>query len=503
MKDTKRLKPVIAGAAAMLVVALACIAVIAKMPAQAKSCTALFAGLAMLACATVCTVVLCKKVKFEITAAVTVAVIAMMFALIFPPFSVPDEKVHYATAYSYSNKLMLDFSDGDDYVFMRSDDCKLINSSDVRVSGENIFRVGNEFSFFNGSKDKEMCFESLCTFRFFAYLPSAIGITIGRLCCLGAYPVFYLARIFNALFFAVLMFIALKEMPFNKGALAVIGLLPMSLHLSGGCTYDVYTIGLTLIMFARLVRLIYSKGGLSTKDFVTTLIICLLAIPYKIVYFTVPLIALLIPKERFKNGKRRAICVSAIILAGLLGIAALQIPARLGRLTGAEEGIIENTYTLGMPVKNPIGTVKLLFNTLCITASWYYETMLGRFLGWLEFGLPSIYVVVFTLLLFVAFIKKEDEPAPLKAGGRLLCALCAFITVIVTMLLLCIGWTPAGSPFIQGVQGRYFIPILPLVMLAVRNNTLVLKKDIDRYLVLAGGMANIFLLLRVCMGMFT
>ena len=71
------------------------------------------------------------------------------------------------------------------------------------------------------------------------------------------------------------------------------------------------------------------------------------------------------------------------------------------------------------------------------------------------------------------------------------------------MLLLCIGWTPAGSPFIQGVQGRYFISILPLVMLAVRNNTLVLKKDIDRYLVLAGGTANILLLLRVCMGMFT
>ena len=47
MKDTKRLKPVIAGAAAMLAVALACIAVIAKMPAQAKSCTALFAGLAI------------------------------------------------------------------------------------------------------------------------------------------------------------------------------------------------------------------------------------------------------------------------------------------------------------------------------------------------------------------------------------------------------------------------------------------------------------------------
>ena len=71
------------------------------------------------------------------------------------------------------------------------------------------------------------------------------------------------------------------------------------------------------------------------------------------------------------------------------------------------------------------------------------------------------------------------------------------------MLVLCIDHTSTSSMHIQGVQGRYFIPILPLVMLAVRNNTLVLKKDIDRYLVLAGGTANIFLLLRVCLGMLT
>lgn len=503
MKDTKRLKSVVAGAAIMLVIVLACIAVAAKVPFRAKKCVTLFSALFMAAGAVVCTVMLCKKVKFEIAVPITVAVTAILFAVVFPPFSVPDEKVHYATAYSYSNKLMLDFSDGEDFVFMRSDDCKLITSSDIHVTGKNIFRVEDEFSLFCKNRDKDTCFESLCTVRFLAYLPSAIGITIGRLCRLGAYPVFYLARIFNALFFAFLLFTAIKEMPFNKGALAVIGLLPMSLHLAGGCTYDVYTIGLTLIMFARLVRLIYSKGELSTKDYITTLVICLLAVPYKIVYFTVPLIALLIPKERFRNGRHRAICVGSIILIGVLGIAALQIPARLGRLTGEEEGIIKNTYTLGMLIKNPIGTLKLLFNTLCITASWYYETMLGRFLGWLELGLPSIYTVIFTLLLFTAFVKKEDEPEVLKTGGRLLCALCSFLTVILTMLLLCIGWTPAGSPFIQGVQGRYFIPILPLVMLAVRNNTLVLKKDIDRCLVLAGGTANILLLLRVCMGMFT
>lgn len=498
----KNAKQLFAAVIIMTVIILACGAVTAKVAPQVRSCMLLFAALFSAVGIAVCALSLCKKIKIETAVLITVLMLGILFATVFPPFSVPDEKVHYATAYSYSNKLMLDFSDESNFVTMRSEDCQLVYSADVHISGKNIVIAKDNFSFFAKSTDKEICSAEQCTLRFFAYLPSAVGITIGRLCGLGAYPVFYLARIFNAAFFAVLLFFAIREMPFNKGAIAVIGMLPMSLHLAGGCTYDVFTIGLTLIMFARLVRLIYSKGELPAKDFITTLIICLLAIPYKIVYFTVPLTALLIPKERFKNGRHRAICVTSIILIGLVGIAALQLPARLGRLTGAEEGVIKNTYTLPMLIKNPIGTVKLLFNTMCIADSWYYETMVGRLLGWLEFGLPSIYVVLFSLLMFISFVKKEDEPGTLKTGGRLLCLSCVALTVIATLLLLCIGHTPSTSPYIQGVQGRYFIPILPLVMLAVRNNTLVFKKDIDKYLVLTGGLLNILVLLRVCMGMF-
>lgn len=440
--------------------------------------------------------------KIEIITLVSVLALSLLYSLVFPPFSVPDEKVHYATAYSYSNKMMFDYSDTDTYISMRKDDVEMLVNTNVSVNLTDVAYAADNFSFAVKDASASRYPDGPMTYRLLSYFPQAIGITIGRLCHLGAYPTFYLARFFACAFFAVLLYIAVKIIPFNKGALAVIGVLPMTLHLAGSCSYDPYTIGMTFIMIAQFVKLIYGHGGISAKETVVTLIICLLAIPYKIVYFAVPCLALLIPRERFK--KLRIATIASYILIGLAGILILQLPSRLNQLTGQGNFAAKDTYTLQMLIKNPLYTIKMYFVTLFDTSSWYYETMIGKRLGWLELDAPSLYIIFFTLLLLLAFVKKEDdEYHTFNIPAKILSGIIAVVTVAVTMLVLCIDHTSTSSMHIQGVQGRYFIPILPLVMLAVRNNTLVLKKDIDRYLVLAGGTANILLLLRVCLGMLT
>ena len=50
------------------------------------------------------------------------------------------------------------------------------------------------------------------------------------------------------------------------------------------------------------------------------------------------------------------------------------------------------------------------------------------------------------------------------------------------MLLYMAGftWTANTSPIIEGVQGRYLLPIMPLGLFLIRNKTLVYKRDITR-----------------------
>ena len=56
------------------------------------------------------------------------------------------------------------------------------------------------------------------------------------------------------------------------------------------------------------------------------------------------------------------------------------------------------------------------------------------------------------------------------------CAVCAGL-ILAGMLLT---WTPRDHISIEGVQGRYFLPFLPVLLLALKNRTVVLTKDKNR-----------------------
>ena len=43
------------------------------------------------------------------------------------------------------------------------------------------------------------------------------------------------------------------------------------------------------------------------------------------------------------------------------------------------------------------------------------------------------------------------------------------LMILIVILALQISWTPDNSLIVIGVQGRYFLPILPMVLLAMKN----------------------------------
>ena len=57
----------------------------------------------------------------------------------------------------------------------------------------------------------------------------------------------------------------------------------------------------------------------------------------------------------------------------------------------------------------------------------------------------------------------------------------SFMLILLSMWLF---WTPISSIVIEGVQGRYFIPVLLLIVLLLKNKILIINKDISRYILL-------------------
>jgi len=65
------------------------------------------------------------------------------------------------------------------------------------------------------------------------------------------------------------------------------------------------------------------------------------------------------------------------------------------------------------------------------------------------------------------------------------------------MLVVVAGimWTPVNYVIIYGIQGRYIIPVLPLIVLFFTNGNITTKKKIDGALLFALCAVNVLMLL--------
>jgi hypothetical protein len=116
-------------------------------------------------------------------------------------------------------------------------------------------------------------------------------------------------------------------------------------------------------------------------------------------------------------------------------------------------------------------------------------------LGWLSIMLPDwCYDYGWVAMILAAFACALDESGPrlATAGWRLLILVVCFLGVA---LALYVTWTPVGAPLIEGLQGRYFIPLLLLMSQAIPS--LPLPSSIRRPLLIGVGTLAIAIMLPV------
>ena len=65
------------------------------------------------------------------------------------------------------------------------------------------------------------------------------------------------------------------------------------------------------------------------------------------------------------------------------------------------------------------------------------------------------------------------------------------------MFSMLLAWTPVSASFIRGVQGRYFLPLLPLLALSLKNGRLVRTVCDDRKLLFGMICMDVYVILRI------
>lgn len=418
---------------------------------------------------------------------VVVFMVAILYGSLLTPFSVPDEGSHIDMAYRYSNG-MLSKGHGipDRNMLKRGDDIQKTQFLKTTPDASMYRRMAEEF--FGPLQDEtlvETSGESVGAVPWL-YLPSAAGLTIGRLLHLGTFPMLYLGRLFNLLTFALCVFFAIKKAPLGKMIFFAAALLPMTVQLAFSFSYDAVINGLAFLFVANCLSLAYGTERIKRRDIILLCVLGILLAPCKNgAYLPICFFSLIIPKRRFEAPKQYWLFLAALLATSVLSFGIHSFSAVFGVASAEGAGHIipwagSPGYTIGFIFSNPLTFLRMLINTLVQKSDFYVTSLLGKELGWFDIPIHLTVIVVFLILLLLSSLKKQDEPQSIKLSSKLWIALLCVGVFLIVELGMFTGWTPLGFSTIEGVQGRYFLPILPLLLLLVRNSNLTLQKSIDR-----------------------
>ncbi len=120
-------------------------------------------------------------------------------------------------------------------------------------------------------------------------------------------------------------------------------------------------------------------------------------------------------------------------------------------------------------MNNPLGVVPIAIETLTAFGRLYVHQAVG-ILGWLDAPVPVWFVACACVALILTFISagvSYDEKR--RAHSVFVSALIASALISAALVFgsMYVVWTPAGSTVVDGVQGRYFLPVLAVLPVAI------------------------------------
>jgi len=304
-----------------------------------------------------------------------------------------------------------------------------------------------------------------------SYIPQVVGITIGRILELSPIIILWLGRITNLLAYIALIFIAIKIMPSEKWKciIMIIGLFPMSMNLAATVSPDTVIVGFTLLAISYGMNLKFKAEKIGLKQISLLAILCMIPTVCKIVYFPLALLVLMLPKDKFENKAKRTISyvltaiivfIPYILLNKLVGLGDYAIAIRTNMMEQCLFTISDIVRDFGIAI-----------NTMYSEFSLYLFEMIG---GWNTIELISI--IILGILLFEMFIKSEDgEKYQFTKKDKIICSIICLIEILGVIAAMYLGWTQAKQTIVEGVQGRYFLPVIPLICIFLSKNKIGCK----------------------------
>lgn len=388
----------------------------------------------------------------------------LLYLFAVPMLQVSDEPQHYLRSYevaSFREPMALGKSDVGDV--MEGNLIPDAFSEPFTTSYRDILGAWNER--IDKTHAERYSFPGSALYSPVSYIPQALGIGIARLVTDRSVALLYAGRISNLIIVAFLCMLAVKIFPFDKNLLMLLLLIPIYVHKAGSMSADGLTIAVVALFVSYVFYLQYeTENKLKLRQLIPIYLLVFLLSQCKIVYLPVCLAFFVISPKRFGSKKRYSLHLTALILLAVVaGFGWLSISSRYLNVGYSTSGVqIMSILT------DPIGYVKILLRTFKVQGMTLLEQMMGIGMG--VGGVRNSRLLTLgylVLIVLTAVFGRGKSREHRQKRDKWLLLLAAFGVALLTCTALYIQWTAPGFETIMGLQGRYFLPVLMLTMIAV------------------------------------
>lgn len=407
-----------------------------------------------------------KSLKIEQKFLIIMPFLGVLYLIVFPFNTIPDEANHASRAYEVSNGHLTS------NVYKDMIGNKLDSSLYKVFSNDNYGKLVNNFKYKTTKKNVKYSFANTSLYSPISYLPQAIGITFGKIFSNRILIQLYFGRVFNFITFFILMYLSIKLIPFKKNIIFLIGVIPLVLQEAISLAPDAFTISMACFFVSYILYLRSSSEKITKKNIAIISSASIILSQLKIVYLPICLLLFLIPFDKFESKKRKYVTLILIFLiSSLLGFMWLKISSHYLEIQSGSDK--QMSYILS----NVFRYLEICITTFTnFSRDWLYEVF-GRNLGMFTISLPS-FLIFGNIILFIIISltsKKED----IKEWEKWFITFVVLSVIFLIFTSLYIQWTPYKAGLIKGIQGRYFIPLLILISLIISNKKIVLKDNVD------------------------
>lgn len=392
------------------------------------------------------------NIKVENVFLVTVPFFCILIAFAMPMSKGHDETIHGLRIYEYAEGKWV--SNGEKAYLEEG----VINALDNKMSYQEVIK--NEKTYSTNTKEIEWGYR-IASYSPINYFPQVVSIAVARIFTDNSMIHLYIARVANLIFCMLLLYLAIKIVPFGKNMLFLLSIIPIAIEGFSTLSADGMIISASFLWIAYLLKLREEKEKkMQKKEILFLSILAIIISLSKTIYIVLLPLLLLLPKEKFVNKKAKlffvlTLCSISILLDMGWYVIGIQ------KDTLIEEAGNQPIATL---ISNPIAYLQKVIYTIVVNLKSYIMGMFGEGLEWNE----EITIPLFPILLLLSSViiaKTGENEIKWEKWEKLVISMVLLFSILAVFTSLYIAWSRTELIMIEGIQGRYFLPMLPLVYL--------------------------------------